>query len=506
MTESALLFHDVCFSYQGMTRDLICGLSAHFSRGWTGVAGANGAGKSTILKLAAGLLAPGQGRVSIPGETIYCPQRTDDVPERFARLLADTRGPAARLKGRLGIHQDWESRWENLSHGERKRAQIAVALWLEPGVLALDEPTNHLDAEARDMLFGALSAYAGVGLLVSHDRRFMDGLCRQCLFVDPPEVVLRPGNYSQGREQAAMDQATLRKLGDQARQEYQRLKREAAKRRSAASRADKRRSKKGVARKDHDAKAKIDAARLTGKDGVDGKLLNQLKGRLSQAQDRMDGIRVNKEYATGIWMQGQVSQRSTLFHIPEGRLDLGGGRRLEFPDLSMRPDSRVALSGVNGCGKSTLIARIMDSLGLEPERVTYVPQEIDLAASQGILERALGLPGPELGQLMIVVSRLGSRPQRLLESVEPSPGEIRKLLLALGIARTPHLIVMDEPTNHLDLPSIECLEAALAECPCGLLLVSHDENFVRALARERWHIAEPVRGQGKFVLEKRLSV
>jgi ATPase subunit of ABC transporter with duplicated ATPase domains len=90
---------------------------------------------------------------------------------------------------------------------------------------------------------------------------------------------------------------------------------------------------------------------------------------------------------------------------------------------------------------------------------------------------------------MTIVSRLGSRPHRLLETAEPSPGEIRKLLLALGITRVPHLIIMDEPTNHLDLPSIQCLAEALQECPCGLLLVSHDHYFLNRLTTIRWHIA-----------------
>ena len=70
----------------------------------------------------------------------------------------------------------------------------------------------------------------------------------------------------------------------------------------------------------------------------------------------------------------------------------------------------------------------------------------------------------------------------------PSPGEVRKLMLALGVARNPHLIVMDEPTNHLDLPSIECLEEALDACVCGLLLVSHDLYFLRRLCGTQWRI------------------
>ena len=90
---------------------------------------------------------------------------------------------------------------------------------------------------------------------------------------------------------------------------------------------------------------------------------------------------------------------------------------------------------------------------------------------------------------MTVVSCLNSRPGRLLESELPSPGEVRKLLLAEGIVGEPHLIVMDEPTNHMDLPSIECLESALQDCPCGLLLVSHDERFLQGLATTRWDLS-----------------
>ena len=143
----------------------------------------------------------------------------------------------------------------------------------------------------------------------------------------------------------------------------------------------------------------------------------------------------------------------------------------------------------------------MQSLNLPINQVTYVPQEIDIHASRNVIERARDLPNEKLGQMMTVVSCLGSRPHRLLESVKPSPGEIRKVLLATGIANVPHLIVMDEPTNHLDLPSIECLEQALFDCPCGLLLVSHDRRFLETLTHQRWHISEDRRMKGKFILE-----
>jgi ATPase subunit of ABC transporter with duplicated ATPase domains len=162
---------------------------------------------------------------------------------------------------------------------------------------------------------------------------------------------------------------------------------------------------------------------------------------------------------------------------------------LHHPALQARPGDRIALTGPNGTGKSTLVRRIVASVHVPSERLTYVPQEIDAADSARILAQARELPHDALGMMMTVISRLGSRPHRLLESVEPSPGETRKLLLAVGMTREPHLIVMDEPTNHMDLPSIQCLEEALRECPCALLLVSHDMQFLRALTERRWDIA-----------------
>lgn len=168
---------------------------------------------------------------------------------------------------------------------------------------------------------------------------------------------------------------------------------------------------------------------------------------------------------------------------------MGRRRRLEYPDLAIQPTDRIALTGANGSGKSTLVRQLLAALEVPPEQLTYVPQEIDADESRRKLDRARQLAKDELGHLMTIVSRLGSRPDRLLASAEPSPGETRKLLLALGMVHAPHIIIMDEPINHMDLPSIEALEAALADCPCSLLLVSHDQHFLDKLTRTTWHIS-----------------
>jgi ATPase subunit of ABC transporter with duplicated ATPase domains len=102
---------------------------------------------------------------------------------------------------------------------------------------------------------------------------------------------------------------------------------------------------------------------------------------------------------------------------------------------------------------------------------------------------------------MTIVSRLDSRPGRLLESDAPSPGETRKLLLAIGMTYAPHIIIMDEPTNHMDLPSIQCLEEALSNCPCAVVLVSHDKPFLDSLTKANWIISQSPASGNVFALQ-----
>jgi len=489
MSRLFVRFHNVAFTYPSAAEPLFSDLSLHLPCGWSGFVGANGAGKTTLLRLAAGQLKPDAGTIEAPPRAVYCPQRTDDPPERLQELLESQTKSAWSIRAQLGVEADWLDRWTTLSQGERKRAQIAVALWLEPDLLAVDEPTNHLDAQARDVLAASLRSFGGVGLLVSHDRELLDSLCGQCVFLDPPGATVRPGGVTKGMEVAAIERQAAIRQHEQDRQTCQRIRREATRRQGLAAGADRRRSKRGLGAKDHDAKGRKNLARVTSKDAVGGKLRRQLTGRLERAQDKLAASRVKKEYETGIWLPGSTSNRNTLLELPAGNVALGGHRRLQHPDLTIRPTDRIALTGANGSGKSTLIRRLIAALEMPPDRLTYVPQEIDAEESRNLLEQARRLGDSQLGHLMNIVSRLGSRPERLLASDEPSPGETRKLMLALGMVRVPHLVVMDEPTNHMDLPSVEALETALADCPCALLLVSHDERLLRRLTRIVWHIA-----------------
>ena len=235
MSHPQIIFHNVSFAYETASAPLFTHLTAHFQTGWTGVVGVNGAGKTSLLRLATGELSPQRGTVQEAGDAIYCPQRTDTAPPLFAEFIQASEGDAHEIRGRLKIADAWLTRWDTLSHGERKRAQIGAALWRQPHILAIDEPTNHLDAEARGLLIGALHAFSGVGLLVSHDRELLDALCHQCLFMEPPRATMRPGGVTQGTQAARQEAASIRQQARLAKRERIRLEREAAMRKRAGT-------------------------------------------------------------------------------------------------------------------------------------------------------------------------------------------------------------------------------------------------------------------------------
>lgn len=502
MASAQLILQSVEFAHPGMTAPLFTELTVQFPSGWTGIVGPNGAGKTTLLKVASGELAAQGGEVHRQGLALYVAQRTDEPPEFFEDFVWAS--DATVLKARLRVGEDWPERWGTLSHGERKRAQIAVALWREPAVLALDEPSNHIDADARRLLLRALTEFGGVGLLVSHDRALLDELCSQCLIIDPPDAVMRPGGVTEAMEQQENEEKSARSASEALRRTETRLRDEAQRRRvvaeqkSSASRGSKQIK---IPAHDHDGRAQRNLAKMSGKDAYAGKMVAQMKQRAGKIGAQRSEITVRKRYETGIWVDGaSFMPRDFLLRLPAGELPLGGGRRLVFPDLEIGGTSRIALTGANGLGKSTLIRHLLAHLQVPAEKCVTVPQEISAEESRALLEAVKRLPNDELGRVMITISRLGSRPARLLESALPSPGEVRKLLLALGIVRGPHLIVMDEPTNHMDLPGILCLEEALADCPCAILLVSHDEAFLEKIAEREWHLARDESGDTRLAV------
>lgn len=346
-----------------------------------------------------------------------------------------------------------------------------------------------MDYRSKQVLLNALKSFKGIGLLVSHDRELMDTLCQRTIFINPPQIDVRKCSYTVAALEIEREEKSKLDELIQVKREVKKLKRQVNKQKVNASRADKLKSKRNINRKDHDAKAKMDAARLTGKDKIEGQIHKKLKSRLENAQSAKDSIQVKKTWEQGITFN--VEQASKIFPIiiPSTTFALGEEKCLKTPEMNIQYGDKIGIIGDNGSGKSTYLNHLVKFAKIPKERMIYIPQEIPLEQSEKILKRILDYSDERKGQIMTIVRRLGSDPTQVLQSTVPSPGEVRKLMLAEGIMLNPGIIIMDEPTNHMDLPSIACIENALIDCPCAQLLVSHDLAFLKNSVSQYWEFS-----------------
>ena len=166
-----------------------------------------------------------------------------------------------------------------------------------------------------------------------------------------------------------------------------------------------------------------------------------------------------------------------------------GERRLLVPPLSIGNTDHIALTGPNGAGKTTLVREVVRRL--DPSvRALAIPQEPTAEQCRGALSRLATLDSRSRGRVLAVAAALNSDPDRLVEGDRTSPGEMRKLMLGLGMLDAPELIIMDESSNYLDLHSVEALERLLAAFPGALLLVSHDAALLEATTSVCWEVSE----------------
>lgn len=483
-----LSLQHLTYTYPTCVDSVLRDVSATLPCGWTGLVGDNGCGKSTFARIACGRLAPDRGTVAPRLFSVYCEQDASAEPDALYDFAAAYDRDAVVLRRDLGVEDDWPWRYDTLSCGQQKRLQVACALWQRPDLLVMDEPTNHVDAPTREAIAAALARFKGVGLLISHDRALLDALCVQCLFMAEGRLTVRPGGYSQGRGQGELERKAALRQREQAKREKKRLAGEAQRRREEASRAAGMRSCRNLDPKDHSGKERVKLAVYTGKDGVAGKLSSRMESRLSRAEETLAQVKVEKRYDGDLWMRAEPSARKVLYRQPEMTLALGE-RQLLVPPLSIGNTDHIALTGPNGAGKTTLVSEV--ARRIDPTaRVLVIPQEPTAEQYRDALSRLASLDSRSRGRVLAVAAALNSDPDRLVEGERTSPGEMRKLMLGLGILDEPELIIMDEPSNYLDLHSVEALERLLAAFPGALLLVSHDAALLEATTSVCWEISE----------------
>jgi ATP-binding cassette subfamily F protein 3 len=349
------------------------------------------------------------------------------------------------------------------SGGERARAALAHALLGEPNLLVLDEPTNHLDMKGLIWLERYLAHFKRAFVVVSHDRYFLDRTVNRVWELDNGRLQTFAGNYSKYRVLKA-EQVLARRREYAKQQEYIAKEEAFIQRYRAGQRAREARGRETRLRRLTKVERPESDRAIT----------------LSNVAHTRSGQVVLSTHGLTVGFPGDQSPTELLL----------------VPDVKLERESRTAVIGANGTGKTTLLRTL---LGLTPPlrgnvawssnvAVRYHRQGLDdLAEDATVLESLLEakeMPSEEARSYLARFLFLGEDVFRQVGSC--SGGERSRLALARLLVTEPNLLILDEPTTHLDIPSREALEQVLLAYHGTLLFVSHDRQFTSLLAQELW--------------------
>ncbi|MDX1449629.1 MAG: ATP-binding cassette domain-containing protein, partial [Acidimicrobiia bacterium] len=222
-----------------------------------------------------------------------------------------------------------------------------------------------------------------------------------------------------------------------------------------------------------------------------GRRITAVRDETQRAAEHLASFSIERDHRAPISFGAERAPRKVLASA-QGDLSVGG--RVLAPDLdvAIERDTRLWISGPNGAGKTTLLLRLRDSWTAPPDRLLYLPQDLDLEQSKTVFGEIVARSGTALGETMQIFARLGGDPGSVLSSVLPSVGELRKLLIADALAREAWCLMLDEPTHHLDLETVETMEQALADYPGAIVVVSHDRIFAESVTAERLALGAPL--------------
>jgi ATPase subunit of ABC transporter with duplicated ATPase domains len=503
-------------------RPLFDGLSLAIGRERTGLVGRNGCGKSTLLRVMAGEFEPTAGSMQRAGSIGVLAQLADDsltvaqalgVEHNLARLrrletgdgsLEDAAKADWTLETRLaaalvdtGLPALPPDRLlASLSGGERTRVALARLLIETPDVLLLDEPTNNLDADGRAAVAALLAGWRGGVVVASHDRALLERVDR-IVELTAVGVTIFGGAWPEfaAAREAARTRATAEL--DSATGALRSAERAVQSAREKKARRD----KAGRASHAKGGAPKIMLGAMKQRAENSGAREGRIGGRLiGERSDALDDARARVEVLT------PLSIELPRTGLPVSR-DLVGfadvvmryGRHHLFGPLSfdIHGPERVAVRGANGAGKTTLLRLIMGQL--QPaagtvlrltDRIAVLDQHVGLLEPAATILDNLRRLNPELSDndARAALARFAFRNTTALRIADTlSGGERLRAGLACVFAKPqpPLLLLLDEPTNHLDLASIEELERALSGFDGALIVVSHDQRFLRGIGVER---------------------
>ena len=435
-----------------------------------GVVGINGTGKSTLLKILAGIEEPDSGTVMRKNglRVSFLPQMPDYSVERTAveQVLFDApkdvgapdEYEAKTLLSQFGI-SDFEADVRTLSGGQKKRVALAAALIRPVDLLLLDEPTNHIDAQTIALLEEKLGKYRGALMMVTHDRYFLDRVCNRIAEISGGELYLHDGNFSYYLEQKAarldMENAAARKRSSILRRELEWI------RRGAQARSTKQ-------------KARI---------------------QRFEEMSAIAGPQEEQKLALGS-TSSRLGRR--IIECENIGKSMGGKQLLRDFTYTILRDERMAVVGENGCGKTTFLRMLAGQLapdegtinigetvkiGFFTQEFPQVDPHMRLIDFMRDIAEYVETPDGRFSASQMLEQFLFPSDVQYTPVERLSGGEKRRLYLASLLMASPNVLLLDEPTNDLDIATLEILEDYLATFKGAVIVVSHDRYFLDRIAQ-----------------------
>ena len=476
---SLIQVSNLTFAYEGSYEYIFENVSFRIDTNWRlGFTGRNGRGKTTFLNLLMGKY-PYQGSISATVAFSYFPFPVEDGSV-FAIDVVEEIYPEyqywqiARELNLLELDEDILYRpYETLSNGEQTKLQLAVLFSRENHFLLIDEPTNHLDIRGRELVSRYLNSKRGF-ILVSHDRSFLDGCVDHILSINKTDIEICRGDFSTWQENKAKRDAFELAENEKLKKEISRLEETARQKANWSDRVEATkigshvydRGYVGHKAEKMMARSKAIEKRQTAAIEEKGKLLKNL--------ERSDTLKI---FQTPF-------HTKRLAELKDVVIDYGSGPVCGPMNFAIHQGDRIALRGVNGSGKSSIIKLLLGQeipysgelrrgSGLE---ISYVSQNTDFL--RGKLSDLARESGIDESLFLAMLAKLDvPKSQMEKDMASLSAGQKKKVLLAKSICEPKHLHIWDEPMNYIDVISRMQIEELLLSFQPTILFVEHDRAF-----------------------------
>lgn len=441
-----------------------------------GLIGLNGTGKTTLLRLLAGLEVADSGKIEISKDEHleYLPQEysfKDDlmVGEVLEEMITNPKTEmykVTKVLNKLGLTDiDYYAFVNTLSEGQKMKLYLAKLLINNPTILLLDEPTNHLDITGIRWLEGFIKQFDGICIIISHDRLFLNNVITNVFEIDEQKLNIFTGNYDsylEQKQQLIERRATIFLNQERKREQMDNLL--------------------AMARQITDAKKR-------------GKAVGAAKKRMEREVTRNEITNYQEVKMADINIVGTTHTSKQIIKIRNLDFSYGNNAIVKDGNFDMYGKEKVWLVGANGTGKTTLVKLILGKLKPDSGEIklgdnlkwAYFSQDqshLDMNAT--VEDFFLTNTGISYNQSFSIMAKfLFGKEQRTTKIKNLSPGQRARLSFAVFSLKEYDFMILDEPTNHIDIKSKEVIEESLNNYKGSIFVVSHDRYFVKNIGVTR---------------------